>query len=181
MFFLPRVPAVGAAAYPSLQRSLLAMEPVSPAQRGAGWAVGMSGTWGPLVPGPSWLGSHARVWALSSENCPGNAFGGGESHGLRNMAKKKKKNMSPRLSCPILPFRLSTQIPKRPPAPRPTGGLTTETQTPAQTGHCLGEGSREGGNSISEQLLKRKRIPVPLPCLRNPHLSRCLSVLPSSR
>lgn len=63
-------------------------------------------------------------------------------------------------------------------APGPPGAYTTENHTPAHTWHGWGrEVGAEGRNTISKQLLKSERIPVP--CRRNLHLSGCLgSLLP---
>ena len=68
-FFLPR--AVGAMAYPSLQRSLRGMERRQPCPEGLENERHM----GPSVPGPSWLGSREGRGLLGLETAQGRPLG----------------------------------------------------------------------------------------------------------
>lgn len=104
-FFLPR--AVGATAYPSLQRSLRGMEQRQPCPEGLENERHM----GPSVPGPPWLGSRGRVWAPWSGNRPGKASGEAKAHGFRKMAHLRGFGVQ------VCRSGLSTRIPPFSPSP----------------------------------------------------------------
>lgn len=116
------------------------------------------------------LGSHAEAWALSPENCHGNAWGEA-SHTAQG---KWQERHSPRPQCPAAPFRARPSESRT--SPRTHGGLA-----PRRPRH-LNERAPAGAGAGRWRRCAR----VPVPGFQHLHLGsgrRCAPrcVLPSSR